>query len=206
MNAVSSDTHPEGSERTYKNRHQPRARPMETLEQLISKAETGDVRSCFELGQRFAVGNGTDADESEAFGWYYMAAKKGYGPAQFVIGTCYANGIVVEANEEEAAMWYFRASIMGDLDAYRALLDYYATHDTPEDGAVFEYFGKRSESEPEAMFILGKLHELGVGTPFAPQKAYECYNAAYEMGDWNGAYAVAMSNLYGLGVPRDRAK
>ena len=43
---------------------------METLEQLISKAEAGDVQSCFELGQRFAIGEGTDADESAAFEWY----------------------------------------------------------------------------------------------------------------------------------------
>ena len=48
---------------------------METLEQLISKADAGDVQSCFELGQRFAIGEGTDADESAAFDWYLRAAR-----------------------------------------------------------------------------------------------------------------------------------
>ena len=147
---------------------------METLEQLISKAEMGDVRSCFELGQKFAIGDGTDADESKSLDCYAFAATRGHPMAQFVIGTCLANGIGIDADGEEAAMWYFRSAINGNLDSYRALSDYYATHDTPEDGAVFEYFSERSSEDPSAMFVLGKLYELGVGTQFNPDKAYEC--------------------------------
>ena len=111
---------------------------METLEQLISKAEAGDVQSCFELGQRFAIGEGTEADESAAMEWYVRAARKGHPLAEFVVGHCYANGIVVQEDAQESAMWLFRAALKGDYDAFTTLADRYEAHDTPDDGSVYE--------------------------------------------------------------------
>ena len=142
---------------------------METLEQLISKAEAGDVQSCFELGQRFAIGEGTDADESAAFEWYLRAARLGHPGAEFVVGHCYANGIAAAEDPSEAPMWLFRSAIKGGFDAYAALSDYYETHDTPEDGCVYEYFKSRSSPEdPDATYVLARLTELAVGTDFDP--------------------------------------
>ena len=131
---------------------------METLEQLISKAEAGDVQSCFELGQKYALGEGTEADEKAAFGWYLRAAKGGNVMAQNAVGTCYANGIAVDADWNEAAMWYFRATMRGNPDALRTMSDYYETHETPADGAILEYFLSASEKDDaDANFILGRL-------------------------------------------------
>ena len=84
---------------------------METLEQLISKAEMGDGRSCFELGQKFAIGDGTDADESKSLDCYAFAATRGHPMAQFVIGTCLANGIGIDADGEEAGLAGRRAKM-----------------------------------------------------------------------------------------------
>ena len=161
---------------------------METIEQLLSKAEAGDVWSCYALGQMFATGNGTDADETKAFEWYLRAAKAGHPTAQFIVATCYSNGIVTEPDCNEASMWHFRALMNGNLDSYRALSDYYETHDTPEDGAVFEYFSARSQEDPSAALILGRLYELGVGTDFDPVAAKEMFDKAAEMGELSGEY------------------
>ena len=113
---------------------------METLEQLISKAEAGNVQSCFELGQRFAIGEDVEADESKAMDWYLRAAKGGHPLAEFVVGHCYANGVSVGEDGGEAEMWLFRAALKGDYDAFNALADRYEAHDTPDDGSVYEYW------------------------------------------------------------------
>ena len=152
---------------------------METLEQLISKAEAGDVQSCFELGQRYALGEGTDADEKAAFDWYLRAARGGNVMAQKAVGICYANGIATDANWDEAAMWYLRALMKGDPEAFRTLSDYYETHETPADGAILEYYRSASEKDDaDANYMLGRLYELGVGTAFDPENAFESYKKA----------------------------
>ncbi len=58
-------------------------------------AEAGDVQSCFELGQIFAIGEGAEQSDSAAFDWYLKAAQKGHPLAASVIGICYNNGIVL---------------------------------------------------------------------------------------------------------------
>ena len=179
---------------------------MQSLEQLTSMAEAGDVQSCFKLGQIFALGEGAEQNDSVAFDWYLKAAKGGDSMAAFVVGTCYNNGIVVGKDEKEAQKWFFRASLKGNLDAYLVLLDYYKTHDTPDDRAVFEYFLKESEGDADAAFILGMLYELGVGEDFDPKKAYEAYTKSESMGSIEGACQVAISILNGTGVKRDRAE
>ena len=179
---------------------------MQSLEQLTSMAEAGDVQSCFKLGQIFALGEGAEQNDATAFDWYLKAAKGGNTLAAVVVGICYSNGIVVAKDEEEAAMWFFRASLKGNLDAYLDLFNYYKTHETPEDGAVFEYFLKRSEEDADAAFILGKLYELGVGGGFDPVKAYESYKKSESMGDMDGSCQVAICVLNGTGVKRDRVE
>lgn len=169
-------------------------------------AEAGDVQSCFKLGQIFAIGEEAEQNDSAAFDWYLKAAQKGHPMAQFVIGHCYNNGIVVGQDADEAAMWFFRASLKGNLDAYLVLLNYYETHDTPEDGAVFEYFLKKSEEDADAAYVLGRLYELGVGGGFEPVKAYEAYAKSDSMGDLYGSCQLAVCTLNGTGVKRDRAK
>ena len=119
---------------------------METLEHLISEAEAGDVQSCFELGQRFATGEGAEADEKTAFDWYLRAARRGHVMAQNAVGVCYLNGIVVGKNAKEANMWFLRAALKGNADAYRTLSRYYETHETPNDEQVYRYFEKAASS------------------------------------------------------------
>lgn len=162
---------------------------METLEQLISKAEAGDVQSCFELGQRFAIGEGVEADDSKAMEWYLRAAKAGHPLAGFVVGTCMANGIAGAEDASEGAMWLFRSALKDDLDAYRALIDRYQAHDTPDDGSVYEYFSSiANDDDPDAEFVLARLKELAVGTDFDPAAAYKLYRKAAESGHQYAAY------------------
>ena len=178
---------------------------MEPIEDIISKAEAGDVQSCFELGQRFALGQGVDADESAAFGWYVRAAKGGHPGAQFVVGHCHAYGLTVPADPAEGCMWMFRACMEGNAEAHRWLSDYYQSHETPKDGVVFEYFRQRAGAEdPDASYVLGRLKELAVGTEFDPAGAFADYTAAAEAGHNAARCMRAICILNGMGTSRDR--
>lgn len=169
-------------------------------------AEAGDVQSCFKLGQMFALGEGSEQNDSTAFDWYVKAAKMGHPLAALVVGICYNNGIVVAQDADEAAMWLFRASLKGDLEAYQALSDYYEAHDTPNDGTVFQYFLDRSEDDADAACVVGRLYELGVDDRFDPEEAYRYYCKSELLGDREGSFRIALCTLNGTGVKRDRAE
>ena len=180
---------------------------MESFEELISKAEAGDVQSCFELGQRCALGEGVDASESAAFGWYIRAAKMGHPGAQFVVGHCYAYGLTVPVDAMEGCMWMFRASMGGNAEAYRWLSDYYQSHETPKDSVLYDYFKQRSGPEdPDATFMLAKLKELAVGTEFDPAGACADYNEAAKSGHYAARLMAATCVLNGMGTARDRSR
>ena len=179
---------------------------METVEQLLSKAEAGDVRSCFELGQRYALGEGIDADENAAMAWYRRAAVGGHVLGAYMMGSAYVNGAIATADWKEAAMWFLRAYLKGSADAADILSHQYATHESPTDREIIDYFTASAEAgDADAAYTLGRLHELSVGTQsFDPLKAYENYVKAAELGSIDGKHAVALCTLNGCGIKRDR--
>ena len=66
--------------------------------------------SQFNLGVKFALGQGVGRDPSEAMHWYRRAAQFGSAHAQNNLGTIYATGDGVPINHKEAAEWYRRAA------------------------------------------------------------------------------------------------
>lgn len=168
-------------------------------ELLRSKAEEGDVESCFRLAQALALGN-----EPGAIDWYMRAAKGGHQLSQIAIATCYRNGIEFEQDAFEALMWYFRAFASGSEEAFfemEAVLK--GMEYAPSEEEVLSYLEKASADDGSAMFALGRARDLGIGG-FDPDAAYQCYSKAAEMGCRDGEPAMAICQLNGSGTPRDR--
>ena len=71
----------------------------------------------FQLGLRYAEGNGVPKSITEAFRWWRWAADQGNADAQNMMGNCCYNGYGVEKNDSYAATWYYMAAQQGQAEA-----------------------------------------------------------------------------------------
>ena len=65
-----------------------------------------DSQSIFELGKRYAEGDGVDQSWAEAIKWFQKAADQGHARAKRAFRICYANGYGVQQSDVEAVKWY----------------------------------------------------------------------------------------------------
>ena len=77
---------------------------------LVRKAEKGDMEAQFSLGVMYENGYGVERSPEEAVKWYRKAAEQGKTEAQFDLGWLYSNGEGVERSDSEAAKWYRKAA------------------------------------------------------------------------------------------------
>ncbi|KRD71707.1 tetratricopeptide repeat protein [Ensifer sp. Root278] len=83
--------------------------PLQPFEQVLERAEKGDVEAEIDIGIRYQTGEGVARDVLKAIGWYRGPAEKGNAKAQFLLGTIYFNGAEgVRQNYAEALRWYRR--------------------------------------------------------------------------------------------------
>jgi len=82
-----------------------------------SKADQGDAKAQYNLGNMYADGEGVAKNEAEAVKWYRKAADQGLAEAQFNLGNMYREGLGVVKDEAEAVKLYRKAAEQGDADA-----------------------------------------------------------------------------------------
>ena len=91
-----------------------RAQQSEALRKLFledkAKAEKGDAVAQYNLGIRYADGQGVEKDDVEAVKWYRKAAEQNVASAQSNLGFSYENGQGVEKDYAEAVKWYRKAA------------------------------------------------------------------------------------------------
>lgn len=92
------------------------------LEALRTDAQSGNPIAQFNMGVRYAQGQGVDQDYIEAARWYAAAADQGDVPAQFNLGLLFYEGKGVERNITTAFELFRLAALQGDERA-RAGLD-----------------------------------------------------------------------------------
>ena len=73
-------------------------------------AEQGLAPAQYQLGLRYAKGDGVTKDFAAAVGWYRRAAQQGVAFAQFNLGVRYANGQGVERDVVLAYVWFSLAA------------------------------------------------------------------------------------------------
>ena len=80
-------------------------------------ANPEDAESQFNLGRRFADGNGAVQNDVQAAEWYLKAAGQGHCLAQFNLGLMYGQGQGVRRDEATARMWLRKAAELGHAGA-----------------------------------------------------------------------------------------
>lgn len=87
------------------------------LEVTHHTADYGAAEVQFNMGLKFANGEGAAQDYVQAAEWYRKAADQSHSTAQFNLGMMYANGQGVARDYAQSAMWYGKAAKQGDASA-----------------------------------------------------------------------------------------
>ena len=92
------------------------------FEELLEKAEAGDVEAQFQVAEKYYVGLGVDEDEAAAAEWYEKAAMQGHVESMMKLGQLYyLGGDGVPEDEDEAKKWYKKAAKAGNREAKEKL-------------------------------------------------------------------------------------
>ena len=83
---------------------------MSRIGNLTWMAETGDVKSQFELSAAYVRGDGVSVNKTEALKWCRRAAEQGYAAAEYILGIAYSDGDGVPQDYIKAYKWFYLAA------------------------------------------------------------------------------------------------
>jgi len=174
----------------------PSTSPAGKIDDLVSKAEMGQVEAQLQLGDAYYAGKGTRKDMEQAFLWYTQAAEQGHPKAQRALGAMYELGKGTDREPEKAAYWYRKAAEQGLARAQTNLAILYETGTGVQqnyDEARLWYEKAAAQDYARGQTYLGRIYELGLGVAVDFTKAFYWYRKAAEQG-----YARAQTNLGAL--------
>ncbi|MCL2139303.1 MAG: sel1 repeat family protein, partial [Treponema sp.] len=90
-------------------------------ENLLKKAEQGDINAQYELGLLYENGKGVSKDSVKAAEWFGKAAEQGNASAQYELGLLYESGQGVSKDSNKAAELFAKAAAQGNGDAKNAI-------------------------------------------------------------------------------------
>src|SRR5579862_5461416 len=88
----------------------------QSITELKSKAEDGDVQAQLALAKAYHLGEGVPKDEAQAVQWWEKAAEHGDTTAEVCLGTAYSLGAGAPKNYAAAIRWYTKAADQGNAD------------------------------------------------------------------------------------------
>jgi TPR repeat protein len=91
--------------------------PQPAPDNTRAQADQGDAEAQFNLGLKYANGEGTAQDYPQAAQWYFKAAEQNHALAQFNLGVLHAKGHGVPRDDAQSAMWFRKAAEQGEAGA-----------------------------------------------------------------------------------------
>jgi hypothetical protein len=95
------------------------------VNRTLNQANAGAVTAQYEMGLRYANGEGVPQNYQDAMTWFAKASDAGNAKAQWKLALGYLEGIGVPRDDREAIVWLKRAANNGDTRAQRALSEMY---------------------------------------------------------------------------------
>ena len=182
----------------------------QTITELKSKAEDGDVQAELALAKAYHLGEGVAKDEAEAVRWLEEAANQGNAAAQINLGVAYSNGAGVPKNYAAAVRWFTKAADQGAAEGQRGLaLQYHLGQGVPKDDAVaVRWFTKAADQgNVQAQSNLAALYHLGgQGVPQDDAAAVNWWKKAAQQGDATAEGNLGTAYGLGIGVPKDEVE
>jgi uncharacterized protein len=177
------------------------------LEELVSKAKSGDREAQYWVGIKCEEGQLESMDSTGAPTWFLKSAQQGFPPAQRKYGK-----LVADNNPPEGERWLLRAAEQGDAEAEMWLgaayeQNWFGTVDLQES---IKWYRKAAEAgQVDAQMLLGNRYEMGHGVEQNYALAAQWYRKAAEhvlplsTGADEGRYRLALLYIEGHGVPQD---
>jgi localization factor PodJL len=153
-------------------------------------AASGNARAQYAIALRYAQGEGTAQDLTEAVHWLERAASAGLAPAQYRLGAMYERGQGVAKDMGKARSWYEAAAQKGNVKAMHnfAVSVSGAQSDKADYPlAVKWYTEAASYGLPDSQYNLGILAEHGLGMAKNLVAAYQWFALAAKTGDTEAA-------------------
>lgn len=94
---------------------------MNVMSTIETAADAGDPEAMYELGNRYAYGQGAPINIRKALDLWMAAALQGHASALYRIGLCYSLGTCVPQNTETALQMWHSAASGGSLEAMHML-------------------------------------------------------------------------------------
>ncbi len=89
----------------------------EKFNKVMPKAEKGEVKAQYAIGEMYEKGRGTVRDLKKAFSWYSKASSAGYSKAEYKLGMAYLNGKGVRKSYSRAFSWFKKSAAKGYVRA-----------------------------------------------------------------------------------------
>ena len=97
----------------------------EKFKRQLPKAEKGDPKAQYNIGEMYDRGKGTAKDKQKAFSWYSLSASQGNTKAAYKVGFAYLKGLGVTKDGNKALKWMTIASDKGYVRAHYGLGEMY---------------------------------------------------------------------------------
>jgi localization factor PodJL len=157
---------------------------------LRQAAASGDSRAQYAIALRYAQGQNTAQDLTEAAHWLERAASAGLAPAQYRLASMYERGQGVARDLGKARSWYAAAAEKGNVKAMHNLAVSVsgAQGNSADYGLAAKWYGEAaSYGLADSQYNLGILaeHRLGMTTNLGA--AYQWFALAAKNGDTEAA-------------------
>jgi len=157
---------------------------------LMDAARGGDAAAQYEVGQRYANGEGVTQDMAEAARWFERAANQDLTIAQYRLATQYEKGRGVPQDDAKARDWYEKAASGGNVKAMHNLAVIHAEgRGTAQDfKTASRWFTQAADfGLGDSQYNLAILNERGLGIEKNPVEAYKWLDIAAKGGDKGAA-------------------
>ena len=178
---------------------------VDSVAQLLSAAQSGDVHAMFELGRRYNRGDDIAQDQQAAIHWLRQASDNDHLPAARVLGTVLLKTGQKDAIVEAKSLLQSTAE-RGDMKAcawlgWVALTDDYGDPDYAMARRWLEKAASLGHSR--SMGNLGWMYSQGLGVPRDQEEAFRWYHKGALLGDVSSMGNLGWLYSQGLGVQQD---
>jgi len=137
-----------------------------------------DAEGQYNLGLKFANGQGVSQDYTKAVQWYQRAAEQDHVAAQFHLGVLYEEGRCVARDYIQAMQWFQKVADKGfPVAQYNLGVMYAKGQGVPQDyvQAVFRWQKAANQGNAAAQFALGVAYSNGEGVSHDYVQAYKWF-------------------------------
>lgn len=171
-----------------------------------ASADKGDAQAQFDLGERYAEGDGVKRDLEKAVKWHRKAAEQGLARAEYQLGLDYLNGEGVKIDSREAVHWFQRAAEQDFTEAQCELAKcLIGGRGTVENAAeAVKWFRKAAAHGSDiAEYHIGSCYLQGIGVPKDIEEGIKWTQGAADKGVPAAQLQLGISYETGEGVPKD---